>query len=359
MLEQLAKQQEAEGKATGQGLTNKKIEAETAGVLSDNDKKKADAIKAGLDNILPAIGRAGSPEAVLTIFDNNADTIRAIGQDPDQSKRDFLARLEDPKMGATPQDRFNNAVMMVSKGVMDTQAHIDKMLTGQAGRTDVVTGADGNTYLLDKDTGNVRPTTMAAAAGAPAAAPTSFRAAPTTDAQIKQAAAKEALPGAVEAAELTLAQLEEMVGSKNLGVQRDPSKMIPEHPGFQSAVGGTLYPLAGYFSGTDTSDFNKRLEQVKGGAFLKAYETLKGTGQITEKEGEKATAAITRMDTAQSEKEFILAAKEFKSIIESAIERAKIKMRGSTPAPAAASAVAGAPPAEAEYEGWGIKKVGK
>ena len=98
------------------------------------------------------------------------------------------------------------------------------------------------------------------------------------------------------------------------------------HPGLNAAVGaggfGTLgIPgVAKYVPGTDAADFKARLDEVLGGAFMEAFNTLKGGGQITEKEGEKATAAITRMSTSQSEAEFKKAAKEFQSVIKSGID---------------------------------------
>ena len=52
------------------------------------------------------------------------------------------------------------------------------------------------------------------------------------------------------------------------------------------------------------------MDQIQGGAFLTAIDTLKGTGAITEVEGTKATAAKNRMATATSEKAFNDAAKK-------------------------------------------------
>ena len=46
-----------------------------------------------------------------------------------------------------------------------------------------------------------------------------------------------------------------------------------------------------------------------------AINTLRGTGQITEIEGAKATAAINRMSLAQSEVEFVRAANDFKDAL--------------------------------------------
>ena len=100
-----------------------------------------------------------------------------------------------------------------------------------------------------------------------------------------------------------------------------------KHKGFQSAVGVSIPKAlgAGFIPGTDTTNFGKRLEQLKGGAFLEAFQTLKGGGQITEVEGKKATAAITRMDTAQSEDEFVAAANEFRGVLERGLDKAKGK----------------------------------
>jgi len=50
---------------------------------------------------------------------------------------------------------------------------------------------------------------------------------------------------------------------------------------------------------------------------------LKGSGQITEKEGEKATAAITRLNLSQSEAEYKRAAREFQDVLRAGIRRAE------------------------------------
>ncbi|MFZ4388209.1 MAG: hypothetical protein ACOYOI_08625, partial [Chthoniobacterales bacterium] len=80
-----------------------------------------------------------------------------------------------------------------------------------------------------------------------------------------------------------------------------------------------------YVPGTSAADFNARLNEIQGGAFLQAFNTLKGGGSITETEGIKATAAINRMSTAQSEKEFNIAAREYQDILRTGIKNAKAK----------------------------------
>lgn len=134
------------------------------------------------------------------------------------------------------------------------------------------------------------------------------------------------LPAAIEASEATLKLLDRMVGN--------PKKGIKPHPGFSDYVGATYLPGAQYVAGTDARDFRGMEEQVKGGAFLQAFETLRGGGQITEKEGEKATQAITRINSGLSEKEYLQAVEELRTIVSNAVNRAKSKISrgaGTTP----------------------------
>lgn len=136
-----------------------------------------------------------------------------------------------------------------------------------------------------------------------------------------------------------ISNIDELIGKRDAA----GNVISKPHAGFESAVGVSIPKTfgAGFLPGTDTTNFNKRLEQLKGGAFLQAFETLKGGGQITEVEGKKATVAITRMDTAQSEEEFIAAAREFRDAVESGMQklapRAGKQMQPATAAPSSGS----------------------
>jgi hypothetical protein len=147
-----------------------------------------------------------------------------------------------------------------------------------------------------------------------------------------------AAPEAMNKADEAIRKIDELVGTEPTKTKE--GKIIAgtkPHPGFTSAVGATLLPGARFVDGTPAADFDARLKEVQGGAFLEAYNTLKGGGSITETEGIKATQAITRMSLAQSEKEFKAAAREFQAILRKGIERSKAKL-GNASAPAAASA---------------------
>jgi len=98
---------------------------------------------------------------------------------------------------------------------------------------------------------------------------------------------------------------------------------VLNHPGFSSTVGMTALPGARFIPGTKEADFQSRMDQLKGSAFLQAFETLKGGGQITEVEGKKATDAINRMSISTSEKEFRQAAQDFLSVVDRAEQNAK------------------------------------
>jgi hypothetical protein len=151
--------------------------------------------------------------------------------------------------------------------------------------------------------------------------------------------ATRVLPQVVSTANQTLSLIDTMIGKRD-----DKGNLIKgaaPHPGFEASVGATLTPGMRFVPGSDASDFQSYFDQVKGGAFLQAFETLKGGGAITEKEGEKGTAALNRMNLAQSEKEFVTAAREFQSIVRAGVERAQAKVPGASRGSAAAPAAGG------------------
>jgi hypothetical protein len=142
--------------------------------------------------------------------------------------------------------------------------------------------------------------------------------------------AAETLPKVITTAEMMLGNIDAMIGKPEI---KDPKTgkvtqaATRPHPGFEMTVGATLLPGARFVPGSPAADFQARFDQLKGESFLQAYETLKGGGQITNIEGEKGTQAINRMSLAQSEKEFIDAARELQGIIKKGVERARTRVR--------------------------------
>lgn len=140
-----------------------------------------------------------------------------------------------------------------------------------------------------------------------------------------QAAAN--LPSAIQTANEAITLIDEMVGKAPVVDKfgKVIEKGTAPHPGFSSYVGATLTPGMRFLEGSDAASYEVRQKQIEGQAFLEAFRSLKGGGSITEKEGEKATAAITRMNKASSEKEYIQAARELQQILRTGVENAKKK----------------------------------
>jgi hypothetical protein len=137
--------------------------------------------------------------------------------------------------------------------------------------------------------------------------------------------ARQTLPGVILRGEEGVRLIDSLVGKAPV---KDKNGKVVEkgtapHPGFETAVGATWLPGSRFVPGTDAADFQARFEQLKGASFLEAFETLKGGGAITNIEGEKGTAAINRMALAQSEKEFVDAARDVQRIMNAGIKRAR------------------------------------
>lgn len=98
-------------------------------------------------------------------------------------------------------------------------------------------------------------------------------------------------------------------------------EQIRNHPGKPYALG-----LAGrlpIIPNTAQAGFVNLVEQAKGQAFLEAFNSLRGGGQITEAEGAKATQALARLDRAQRPEDFDQALRDLEDILKSSKARAK------------------------------------
>jgi hypothetical protein len=135
----------------------------------------------------------------------------------------------------------------------------------------------------------------------------------------------EAIPGGPEAGKATGAAAK---GEDAILAAEDAVGVIDKllkHPGFSEAVGASFG--TSYFSGTDARGAIALHNQILGTAFLDAYNTLRGTGSISEIEGTKATSAKARMDLSTNEKDYTDAANEFRDILMRGIEREKARIQ--------------------------------
>jgi hypothetical protein len=81
--------------------------------------------------------------------------------------------------------------------------------------------------------------------------------------------------------------------------------------------------------------FQKKVDQAKSGAFLTAIQEMRGMGALSNAEGQTATQAVTRMETALKEEDFLAALDEYEFIVSQGMKRAQQRMTaapGSFPA---------------------------
>ena len=147
-----------------------------------------------------------------------------------------------------------------------------------------------------------------------------------TELSKNKVAAELALPGAIETAAQMLNNIDEMIGDAKIEKGRI---VIPKGgrrpaPGFEDYVGLGM-PGLRFVEGSDAASYERRQLQIEGKTFLEAFESLKGGGAITEVEGAKATQAISRMNKAQSEVEYVKAARELQEVVRKGVERARTK----------------------------------
>ena len=91
-----------------------------------------------------------------------------------------------------------------------------------------------------------------------------------------------------------------------------------EHPGMEWGTGSIVGEVPDWATGAlgdDVKEFRIRARQLKNGAFLQAYETLRGGGQISETEGEKASEAINRASVAQSKEAYKRAMNDYRKAL--------------------------------------------
>lgn len=110
---------------------------------------------------------------------------------------------------------------------------------------------------------------------------------------------------AIDTAMNTLGQIESIINDPNLSTAVGIGGVLPAIP--NTAQAG----LVG------------RIEQLQGAAFLQAFESLKGGGQITQIEGDKATQAIARLNRAQTQEDFTAALNELAKIVHTGMNRAR------------------------------------
>lgn len=94
-------------------------------------------------------------------------------------------------------------------------------------------------------------------------------------------------------------------------------------PALKQATGAFMGRLPALFG--DQARGVARINQLKGGAFLTAYESLRGGGHITEVEGQKGEDAIARLNRAQTYEDFSAALRDLRGVVLGGLDVARRK----------------------------------
>jgi hypothetical protein len=106
----------------------------------------------------------------------------------------------------------------------------------------------------------------------------------------------------------------------------DTVEKLQKHPGESAGTG----PIAGRLGqiGGKQAGYVALAEQLQGKAFLEAFNSLRGGGQITEAEGKKATDAISRFSRMQSKADRDAALADLRDVVNAGIQRARASAGG-------------------------------
>jgi len=140
-----------------------------------------------------------------------------------------------------------------------------------------------------------------------------------------QGAARATLPTDLQAGQFAVDEINKLMDSK----------------GFNEVFGSLDQFRPNFTMSAEGKDALARFDQLKGRAFLQAYTTLRGGGQITEVEGKKAEDALARLNRSLSETEAKQALADFRDAVTVGMQKLREKA-GVAPesAPVASGAVA-------------------
>lgn len=130
------------------------------------------------------------------------------------------------------------------------------------------------------------------------------------------------------------------------GVPGDKSR--PEHPGLKETF-GTFNSLMPTRPGSDSADFQARLDTLRAQTFLPQVAALKGTGALSDAEGKKLSDSVGALSTKMSENEFRKSLAEVRQTLQSARERG---LKGAVPEQATPATARRAPAAGQVEQGY-------
>jgi hypothetical protein len=241
------------------------------------------------------------PDGTLARANQQSGAIEAVGRFPKDPKAEGLGGSEAGLNLVYGQDADGNTVAfqpLKGGGVRQVEVPAGIKLTPGISSNDL-----GTTVVTrNSRTGQVIDTREKDVAGA---------AEQTADGKARSEA-KAALPAIQSASDQMLATIDSLANDTYL-------------PNMLGPINSRTPNLT-----SDAARVQSKMDQINGQTFLQAFNALKGGGAITEIEGQKATEAMARLNTAQSLEDYQAALAELRGVVTRGIANARSKANGST-----------------------------
>lgn len=263
-----------------------------------------------------------------------------------------LQQTQDFQMGVAQQDRQKQAVLGLVNGLRQARDHGQDL--GQA--FDNLSASLPSLGVDPKDIPEMRQSLI----DNPAILDQYYTALtdPAEAAKLQAIQAKAAGAGSEAAAEASESNrvLDDVMA--RIDLLEDPSReragrSVFGLPGPGKLLGSGGLGALGSIPSSGAADYVANLEALKADVRSAAFETLKGGGQITEKESQFAADAIARIDRSTSYDEFRRELKRLRSHLQTIKDRNTAKMGGSPAVPSQ-----GGTSAPSIYPGWVNPKTG-
>ena len=315
----------AMGSPSGAEVIPAQLENRIAAAEAAGDKQTADTARA----MLLTYGKPGGAEALRVSLGVSLSGAMPAGQfdylmsevypkaDLTDATRARIeqARLTDLTPGSAAYNRFIQTGKTAGGGARGFRVATPEEMKIYGGPGQI--GPDGRFYPNKTNTG----TSVEVGPDGGVTYRTGY---PTTPKQQRtEQDANDSRKARIQTSEILLKTIQSVVG-RAAAPGRTAIPADPSLEGITGMIKGNLPPLT-----QGGTDLLAKIKQFQGRAFLEAFQSLRGGGQITEAEGQKATEALARLSRTQSLEEFRKSLFEFADIVRLGLDRLKLRQTAS------------------------------
>lgn len=305
-------------------------------------RQEQEAQKAALANVLGGMSNVSDADrAYLSASPESAgDFLKTIYANRFDPMADIKRKTAEASLRQTELENSNFPLKqrLLQAQIAEAGARVDQGRNGKYGLQPVYgTDANGNAVIMQ-----LGPSGEAVATKMPDGVTLNLEAKSAGTAIGRERGmdigkAKASLPGAELNARKLTSLIDDVLNDKYL-------------PNMTGPISGRLPNLS-----AAANRIQSKLDQIQGKTFLQAYESLKGSGQITEIEGAKAEASLQRLQNARvGSQDYIAALNEFRQDVQDLVGIVRGKASGQyyQPAQGGGNAASGS-----NSNGWSMRRL--